>query len=230
MVFTVFMFLEQREDWGRADSVKEKRGWGTLLWGWHAHMEGLRKRLIDALYFPVSYIVASLSYIVVCIRVATRLYRILHNGVYSQVSILKFGCVFWWQDLFRYSERRYIAELNAKLVTYAPAVFTLVGTLIVCIVLIAVAKKIVPNLRLHSAVRVTLRNIINKPVVVAVAGFGLLQSWQLFLEATTISTPLFFDATTLELVVDLAILVANNLCHRGNHQESNSVPYPHKRG
>ena len=94
------------------------------------------------------------------------------------------------------------------MVTYAPAVFTLVGTLIVCIVLIAVAKKIVPNLRLHSAVRVTLRNIINKPVVVAVAGFGLLQSWQLFLEATTISTPLFFDATTLELVVDLAILVA----------------------
>ncbi len=70
-----------------------------------------------------------------------------------------------------------------------------------------VAQKLVPKLPFHSVIRVILQNVINKPIVVAVAGVGLLQTWQLILDVIALSLPSIFDFATLQLMVALLILV-----------------------
>ena len=95
------------------------------------------------------------------------------------------------------------------MVSYLPVAFALAGTSIVCLLLFIIAKKLVPKLPFHQAIRVTLENIINKPLITAVAGFGLLLSWQLSLNTITVPIPPVLHNTNLQLIVELIILAVS---------------------
>jgi hypothetical protein len=72
---------------------------------------------------------------------------------------------------------------------YLPVAFALTGTSIACLLIFFIGKKLVPKLPFHQAIRITLQNIINKPLITAVAGFGLLLSWQLSLSSHSRTNP-----------------------------------------
>ncbi len=95
------------------------------------------------------------------------------------------------------------------MVSYLPVVFTLAGTLIICLLLAVIAKKLVPKLRAHEAILFIVQNTINKPVIAAVAGFGLLLSWQLSLNTITGPIPTVLEITNLRLLMELIILAVS---------------------
>ena len=92
---------------------------------------------------------------------------------------------------------------------YLPVAFALTGTLITCLLIFFIGKKLVAKLPFHQAIRITLQNIINKPLITAVAGFGLLLSWQLSLSSIAVPIPAVLQITNLQLIVELIILAVS---------------------
>jgi small conductance mechanosensitive channel len=87
--------------------------------------------------------------------------------------------------------------------------FSLVGTSIACLIILIISRKLVPKLRLRKAIRIALESIMRGPVIVAVAAFGLLLSWQLSLSIITVPIPEVLRFSTLLLIVEIIILIAS---------------------
>jgi hypothetical protein len=87
--------------------------------------------------------------------------------------------------------------------------FSLVGTSIACLIILIISRKLVPKLRLRKAIRIALESIMRAPVVVAVAAFGLLLSWQLSLSIITVPIPAILRFSNLLLIVESIILIAS---------------------
>jgi small conductance mechanosensitive channel len=87
--------------------------------------------------------------------------------------------------------------------------FSLVGTSIACLIILVISRKLVPKLSLRKAIRIALESVMRGPVVVAVAAFGLLLSWQLSLSIITVPIPVIFRFSNLLLIVEIIILIAS---------------------
>jgi small conductance mechanosensitive channel len=87
--------------------------------------------------------------------------------------------------------------------------FSLVGTSIACLIILIISRKLVPKLRLRKAIRIALESIMRGPVIVAVAAFGLLLSWQLSLSIITVPIPEVLRFSNLLLIVEIIILIAS---------------------
>jgi small conductance mechanosensitive channel len=83
---------------------------------------------------------------------------------------------------------------------------TLVVTLILGLTIFFAGRILIPRLRAHNAIRVSLRYIITGPVVAAVVGYGLLFTWELVLKIITFPIPGFLQVTDLNLILELVIL------------------------
>lgn len=89
---------------------------------------------------------------------------------------------------------------------YLPVAISLAGTLVVSLLVLVLGKKVVPKLALHEAIRVTLQHVIAGPLLAAVAGYGLLVSWQLTLNTITTTVPAFLQISDIQLIVELIVL------------------------
>ncbi|MCL5067462.1 MAG: mechanosensitive ion channel family protein [Thaumarchaeota archaeon] len=92
---------------------------------------------------------------------------------------------------------------------YIPVAISLAITLVACIILFIFGRKVVPKLAIHDSVRVTLRKIITSPVIAAVAGYGLLISWEFILSSITTPVPIFLQTAEVQLIVQLIILAVS---------------------
>ncbi|HVB11994.1 MAG TPA: mechanosensitive ion channel family protein [Nitrososphaerales archaeon] len=92
---------------------------------------------------------------------------------------------------------------------YLPVAFSLAGTSVSCLLVFVLGKKLVPKLALHEAILLTLQYVVTRPLVVAIAGYGLLLSWQLSLNSITTPIPVFLQISNLQLIAELIILAVS---------------------